>query len=546
MNRLYTVCFPEENTSVKVSENSTVMEALKKAGIFLDAPCGGQGTCGKCLVSITDSSGTHTKKACRTQITENLLVSTKGSALTHRILLSAVSRSVPLRPVLPVQPDTQNCCMAAFDIGTTTIAAYLLDSRTGQELCTASALNPQASYGADVISRANYALEHGEEALTRCIRLALSSLLETLVQKAGIQSQEVYQICLVGNTCMHHLYFGLPLNSLVLAPYMPVQKNLRVEKAADFGFSAHKEAELIFLPVIAGFVGADTIGCLLSVRPDRKEEISLILDIGTNGELVLGNRNRLVCCSTAAGPAFEGAKIECGMRGAQGAIDHVFLADGAIKYTVLSGTVPKGICGSGLIDLIAVLRRLGLIDETGRLLTSAEAEELFLETSKDPSHSSETDLRFPGAEQLKSHLTDIHDMPAFLPDPAYPSVYLTQKDIREVQLAKGAISAGILLLEKALGINHDQVGQVYIAGAFGNYMDPASACAMGLLPGALSDRIRPIGNAAGEGAKIALLNAEERQITEKLMDQVEFLELATMPEFQDFFIDELEFPPCVD
>lgn len=546
MNRLYTVCFPEENTSVKVSENSTVMEALKKAGIFLDAPCGGQGTCGKCLVSITDSSGTHTKKACRTQITENLLVSTKGSALTHRILLSAVSRSVPLRPVLPVQPDTPNCCMAAFDIGTTTIAAYLLDSRTGQELCTASALNPQAAYGADVISRANYALEHGEEALTRCIRLALSSLLETLVQKAGIQSQEVYQICLVGNTCMHHLYFGLPLNSLVLAPYMPAQKKLRVEKAADFGFSAHKEAELIFLPVIAGFVGADTIGCLLSVRPDRKEEISLILDIGTNGELVLGNRNRLVCCSTAAGPAFEGAKIECGMRGAQGAIDHVFLADGAIKYTVLSGTVPKGICGSGLIDLIAVLRRLGLIDETGRLLTSAEAEELFFEISQDPSQSSETDLRFPGAEQLKSHLTDIHDMPAFLPDPAYPSVYLTQKDIREVQLAKGAISAGILLLEKALGINHDQVGQVYIAGAFGNYMDPASACAMGLLPGALSDRIRPIGNAAGEGAKIALLNAEERQITEKLMDQVEFLELATMPEFQDFFIDELEFPPCVD
>ena len=298
--------------------------------------------------------------------------------------------------------------------------------------------------------------------------------------------------------------------------------------------------------MIAGFVGADTIGCLLSVRPDQKEEISLILDIGTNGELVLGNRERLVCCSTAAGPAFEGAKIECGMRGAQGAIDHVFLEDGAIKYTVLSGTVPKGICGSGLIDLIAVLRRLGLIDETGRLLTSAEAEKLFLETSKDPSQSSETDLRSPGAEQLKSHLTDIHDMAAFLPDPAYPSVYLTQKDIREVQLAKGAISAGILLLEKALGINHDQVGQVYIAGAFGNYMDPASACAMGLLPGALSDRIRPIGNAAGEGAKIALLNAEERQITEKLMDQVEFLELATMPEFQDFFIDELEFPPCVD
>ena len=264
------------------------------------------------------------------------------------------------------------------------------------------------------------------------------------------------------------------------------------------------------------------MGCLLAVRPDLKKEITLMIDIGTNGELVLGNKDGLVCCSTAAGPAFEGAKIECGMRGAEGAIDHVSWDEEGFRFSVIGNRTPKGICGSGLIDAIACLRKQGLIDETGHMLSCQEAAEVY------------------GAE-IAAHMIQKKNMTAFLFDPQAPQVYLTQKDVREVQLAKGAVSAGILLLEKHLGITHEDIQRIYIAGAFGNYMNPENACNIGLLPAVLKDRIQSIGNAAGEGAKIALLNKEELAETVRLAQQVEFLELAAIPEFQDCFVDELEF-----
>ena len=494
MPQKYKLTFLQENTSIEASEGSTLMEVLKEAGIFLDAPCGGRGTCGKCLVKISENGSDWAEvKACQTKINKELLVDTENSPKNHRILTSS-----------------------------STIAAYLLDGRTGKEICTASSLNPQAAYGADVISRANYVLEHGHKELSDCIHSAADKLIGQLAQSAGIQREDIYLLCFVGNTCMHHIFFQYPMESLVRAPYEPSQKGLIREKASDLDIHIHPDGELIFLPVIAGFVGADTMGCILSLRPDLQEEISLMLDIGTNGELVLGNKDRLVCCSTAAGPAFEGAKIHCGMRGAQGAVDHMTYDPSGFHFTVIGQEAPKGICGSGLIDTIACLRRAGLIDESGRLLNQEEAAQL------DPAFA--------------PHMTEWEHMPAFLYDPAYPEVFLTQKDVREVQLAKGAIAAGILLLEKHLGIPHENIRKVYIAGAFGNYMDPKSACDIGLLPYSLRDRVIPVGNAAGEGAKIALLNVEELNKTVQLMDQVDFLELAALPQFQDCFIDELEFP----
>ena len=524
MPQKYKLTFLQENTSIEASEGSTLMEALKEAGIFLDAPCGGRGTCGKCLVKVSENGSDWAEvKACQTKINKELLVDTENSPKNHRILTSSSIRQVPFHPSFSKVPDKAHYYMAAFDIGTTTIAAYLLDGRTGKELCTASSLNPQAAYGADVISRANYVLEHGHKELADCIHSAADKLIGQLARTAGIQREDIYLLCFVGNTCMHHIFFQYPMESLVRAPYEPSQKGLIREKAADFDIHIHPEGGLIFLPVIAGFVGADTMGCILSLRPDLQEDISLMLDIGTNGELVLGNKDRLVCCSTAAGPAFEGAKIHCGMRGAQGAVDHMtYDPSSGFHFTVIGQEAPEGICGSGLIDTIACLRRAGLIDESGRLLNQEEAAEL------DP------DFAF--------HMTEWNHMPAFLYDPAYPEVFLTQKDVREVQLAKGAIAAGILLLEKHLGITHENIRKVYIAGAFGNYMDPKSACDIGLLPYSLRDRVVPVGNAAGEGAKIALLNVEELNKTVQLMDQVDFLELAALPEFQDCFIDELEFP----
>ena len=523
MPQKYKLTFRPESTSIEVLENTTLMEALKEAGIFLDAPCGGRGTCGKCLVKISENGSDWTEvRACQTKVKRSLLVDTENSPKNHRILTSSSIRQVPFHPSFSRVPDKEPYYMAAFDIGTTTIAAYLLDGRTGKELCTASSLNPQAAYGADVISRANYVLEHGHKELSDCVHSAADKLIGQLAQSAGIQREDIYLLCFVGNTCMHHIFFQYPMESLVRAPYVPSQKGLIRKKAAEFDIHIHPEGELIFLPVIAGFVGADTMGCILSLRPDLQEEISLMLDIGTNGELVLGNKNQLVCCSTAAGPAFEGAKIHCGMRGAQGAIDHMSYDSSGFHFSVIGQKAPKGICGSGLIDTIACLRRTGLIDESGRLLNRDEAAAL--------------DLAFA------PHMTQRDHMPAFLYDPAYPEVFLTQKDVREVQLAKAAIAAGILLLEKHLGIAHENIRKVYIAGAFGNYMDPKSACDIGLLPYSLRDRVVPVGNAAGEGAKIALQNAEELDKTVQLMHQVDFLELAALPQFQDCFIDELEFP----
>lgn len=522
MKQTYVLHFVQEQLSLEVEEGTTVMNALKAANIFLDAPCGGKGTCHKCLVQISsDSASWKTVKACQTKISSSLYIDTAKSKRKHRILTEAAARSVPYLPSAKISEELP-CYLAAFDIGTTTIASYLLDGHTGKQLGTASCVNPQAAYGADVISRADYTMHHGFDDLTGCVRKAINDLLQELAHAASIQVEEILQICLVGNTCMHHIFFQYPMNSLVLAPYVPYQKGLTKGKAADFQIHIHPEGELIFLPVIAGFVGADTMGCLLAVRPDLKEEITLMIDIGTNGELVLGNRERLVCCSTAAGPAFEGAKIECGMRGAQGAIDHVFWDKEGFRFSVIGDGKPRGICGSGLIDAIACLRKQGLIDETGHMLSCQEAAEVC------------------GAE-IAAYMIQKENMTAFLFDPHAPQVYLTQKDVREVQLAKGAISAGILLLEKYLGITHEDIQTIYIAGAFGNYMNPENACNIGLLPAALKTRIQSIGNAAGEGAKIALLNKEELAETVRLSQQVEFLELAAIPEFQDCFVDELEF-----
>ena len=403
MKQTYVLHFVQEQLSLEVEEGTTVMNALKAANIFLDAPCGGKGTCHKCLVQISsDSASWKTVKACQTKISSSLYIDTAKSKRKHRILTEAAPRSVPYLPSAKISEELP-CYLAAFDIGTTTIASYLLDGHTGKQLGTASCVNPQAAYGADVISRADYTMHHGFDDLTGCVRKAINDLLQELAHAASIQVEEILQICLVGNTCMHHIFFQYPMNSLVLAPYVPYQKGLTKGKAADFQIHIHPEGELIFLPVIAGFVGADTMGCLLAVRPDLKEEITLMIDIGTNGELVLGNRERLVCCSTAAGPAFEGAKIECGMRGAQGAIDHVFWDKEGFRFSVIGDGKPRGICGSGLIDAIACLRKQGLIDETGHMLSCQEAAEVC------------------GAE-IAAHMIQKENMTAFLFDPGTPGI----------------------------------------------------------------------------------------------------------------------------
>jgi len=287
------------------------------------------------------------------------------------------------------------------------------------------------------------------------------------------------------------------------------------------------------LPNIAGFTGADTTGALLASEIDKSDSLTLLIDIGTNGEIVLGNRHRMIACSTAAGPAFEGALIACGMRGADGAIDHFNINGARAEYTVIGGGRPAGICGSGLIDAVAGLLENGIVDRSGRI---ADPEKL-LQSDGVPEYAKpDIAARIRSIEGIRSFIIAEENET----DTGKP-IYISQKDIREVQLAKAAIAAGIKLLAEEFGVGTADIEKVLIAGAFGNYMSPKSACLISMIPPELEDRIIPIGNAAGEGAKRAALSINEFERSKRIAKTCKYIELAAHPGFQDRFIEELEF-----
>jgi len=594
---MYQVTFLPSGLTVAVEEGATLLEAQIKAGLRPDAPCGGAGTCGKCLVElVVGDDDTDIVKACRTYVDRDMTVILPEKTGNHRILTSGVGGAisvdsavkkmtitvkkatltelssdwtrvseavadafnVPAKSVhadlalvsragkilrnanytveavvcgdevLDLRWPERRIYTAAVDIGTTTVVLYLLDAVTGETVAVKSMLNPQTEYGADVIMRANYAIENSVEPLADSVRGAVRALISEAAEEAGVDPEDIYSVTAVGNTCMHHLFLGIEPESLVLAPYNPVISQELVLNAADHDISINPMGKLYMLPCIAGFVGADTSAVMLACEFDKLDDLTLAIDIGTNGELVLGNKDGCVTCSTAAGPAFEGAKITCGMRGVDGAVDHVKLTDKGISYSVIGGGKPAGICGSGLLDLVAALLEAGVVDETGRIVDEDELD---------------TEL----SELVYRNITDMYGLKAYVIAGASESatggpVYLSQKDIREVQLAKGAMAAGIRLMLKDLGRKTADVRRVFIAGAFGNYMDPASACRIGLIPQELRDRIKAVGNAAGEGAKMAAVNINEFYRVSNMVENTRFTELASDPEFQDCFVEELMFP----
>ncbi|NLH27053.1 MAG: DUF4445 domain-containing protein [Syntrophomonadaceae bacterium] len=417
----------------------------------------------------------------------------------------------------------------AFDIGTTTVVGYLMDLLTGKELGAVSTMNPQTKYGADVISRITYSSQEagGLEILHKAIIEAVNSLIGEAVEKVGARREDVYALTFVGNSCMHHLLLGLEPRYIALAPYVPVTGSTQEINADELGIKVNPAGKVYVLPNIAGFVGADTIGVILATELDESSEIRLAIDIGTNGEMVLGNKDRLLACSTAAGPAFEGAQISCGMRGTAGAIDTVRMDD-EFTYTTINDERPVGICGSGLIDVISVMLDTGVIDSRGRIANPNE-------------------LAGTSAEKLADRIVDLDGMRAFLLAPAAETghgkpLFITQQDVRELQLAKGAIATGVQILLDVYGIGYDDVFEVILAGAFGNYLDKHSACAIGLIPSSLEDRVRPVGNAAGTGAKVALLSAAEYRRSARIASFVEYEELAAYPKFTEIFANSLSFP----
>ena len=434
--------------------------------------------------------------ACQTKIEKDCEVRTMEKSKPHsQILNKGLFRDVPFQPGnLP--EEVKNPVLAAVDLGSTSVVAYLMDGKTGESLGIKSILNPQRQFGADVVMRSSYALEHGPGSLSGCIREAVDELLGTLAGECGRKREDIVRIMMAGNSCMHHLFLEIPVDTLVRAPYVPRVKESVEKKASDCGIHVWRDASLAWLPNIGGFVGADTAACMLAAEFDRREDLTLLVDIGTNGEMVLGNKDGFSVCSTAAGPAFEGAKITCGMRGSDGAIDHVYLKNGKVQVHVIGDCQPVGICGSGLLDAVCCLLKTGWIREDGYM--------------KEPWYFSR-------------------------------EVFLTQKDVRELQLAKAAIAAGVQLLCRKQGRKISDIRTLLLAGAFGNYLDPESACGIGLLPPVLKGRIIPVGNAAGSGARLAVLSRTEFERAKKMASDAEFLELAMEKDFMDVYIDEMSY-----
>jgi uncharacterized 2Fe-2S/4Fe-4S cluster protein (DUF4445 family) len=415
-----------------------------------------------------------------------------------------------------------------FDIGTSTLVGKLFNLRTGSEVAVASCLNSQSKYGADVISRLEFSKERarGVQILQYLLARDLSQLTASLLQTAELKAEEIFVAVAAGNTTMQHLLLSLPPMGIAEAPFLPVVTDGIIVKSADVGLRLHPEARLYVMPVKSGYIGGDLISDVLTSSVAEHEEMVLGLDLGTNGQIFLGNNKRLLTCSAAAGPAFEGARISSGMIAKTGAIEGVRLEDGQLQYRVIGNVKPGGICGSGLVDLVAVLLHCGIINHEGSIRRSRRksAGELSSRVVK---------RRGGGHSFLVASAEESYDQ---------KPIYLTQGDVREVQLAKGAIAAGVKTLMDEMGIGAKDIDYVYLAGALGNYVDPLSALRIGLLPSINLEIITSLGNAASSGASMVLLSRKHWRMARDLIDFIEHVELSFRHDFNEYFVGQMDFP----
>ena len=433
--------------------------------------------------------------------------------------------------LIDVQPgDTSGRLFGiAFDLGTTTVVATLLDLSTGTPVAVASALNQQQPFGADVITRIS-ATMMDPDTLARLTALAQQTLAELAAEACaagGIDPAEVYEVALAGNATMTHIVLGIDPEPLGVAPFILATRLLPEVLAAELGIPAHPRARAVIFPPFGAYVGGDITAGLLASGMDRDARTRLFIDIGTNCEIVLGNRDWLLATAAPAGPAFEGAAIRCGMRAADGAIEVVTMTPDGLELKVI-GDTEAGLCGSGLVDAVTGLVRLGLLDSSGRLVSEERAAEL--------------------APGLADRLTQLGAERVFVlhwlgePGNVSRSVYLSQRDVRELQFAKAAIATGWRILLEEAGLEPGDIQQVLLAGSFGSYLSPANAIRLGLVPDIPVLRVVSAGNVAGEGAKMALLSVRERAGGLALLEEVRYVELSDRADFNDRFVDQLAFP----
>lgn len=540
-----------------------ILEYLRSKNIDnIPAPCGGKGTCGKCRVTVVyDANGKNKIRkqvlACQTEYVEGMTIilpdqnRENGMAIVDSALNPAIDRERLTNSQQEVYAGRRAGLAAACDIGTTTVACHLVDCETGSVIYTTACPNAQRSYGADVISRIEAAKSGKLVEMKNAITGQIQQMIDECLSQCGRENEHIKELVIAGNTVMCHLFTGLSPESIGRAPFVPQDYFGRNYTGMELGFT---DVDSIYImPAVSGYVGGDITSDMLYIdvckatdciqyakgrgmleqnKPeesklytnkliqDKKEEM-LLLDIGTNGEMVLGRENDYVCCATAAGPAFEGAEIELGMSAVSGAISRVWIENDEIHHQVIGASgadeqkaVAKGICGSGLIDALYVFLQLGLIDETGRIKTHREVSYKY--------------HRYLGDDEEENDCI-------FLTD----EVYITQDDIRKLQLAKGAVAAGIAVLMRSRNLKCHDIGQVFIAGGFGSVLDKHSAAGIGMIPAELVDRTRAIGNAAAEGAIIAATSANVEKRLDEIAKNMKYIELSSDEYFSDEYIRQM-------
>jgi uncharacterized 2Fe-2S/4Fe-4S cluster protein (DUF4445 family) len=587
--------------TTRVPPGTTLFSAAHWIGLPIDSTCGGRGTCGKCKVRVvqgrTDAeTADHRllrpaeiedgwRLSCQARIYEDMVCEVPQLLRVPKAATMGLGRLVILDPnvrkvylelsepsledqrsdvarlkdaltdeghdmvagvaVLRTLPQvfrdasfritavlagehlvaveagdtTGDCYGVAFDVGTTTLVGTLMNLRTGMAASVLSTLNGQAPFGADVISRISHGMNGPDSVLElqAAVVSTMNGIMSALYSETGVTPDRTYEAVAVGNATMLHLLFGIDPSPLAVMPFTPAFMEPMSVLASDVGLDIHPRGYIQTLPALGAYVGADIVAGVLATGIVREDKLRVFVDVGTNGEIVLGSGQRALATAAPAGPAFEGSQIRCGMRATDGAIEGVQLGD-TIELQVIGGDIPaQGICGSGLVDAVAQLLLAGLLDHSGRMKTSADV----------PGHP------------LQDRLFDVDGVRAFL---LADGVYLTQKDIRELQFAKGSIATGIKVLMDILGVETKDLDEVLLGGSFGSYLNPESAKIIGLVPPVDVDRIIAVGNSAGEGAKIALLSYRERQVAFELPARIEYIELSGRTDFNDAFVSVLGFP----
>jgi len=441
-----------------------------------------------------------------------------GTAVLHDNTLMAWQR----------KDELEQAYGLVFDLGTTTLVGKLIDLNSGVEVAAVSRLNSQVKYGSDVISRLQYIKSNrgGLAKINQLLIQDLTGITERLLEVVGLRERDIFIVVAAGNTTMQHILLKIDPGSIAGAPFAPVFTDGLVIKTDDIGLKLNPEALLYVIPVKSGYIGGDLISMIMaSGAAEQEEQMILGLDLGTNGEMFLGNRTRLVTCSAAAGPALEGARISSGMTARTGAIEGVRTEEATLLYRTIGNIKPKGLCGSGLVDLTAVLLHCGIIDHEGLI-------------GHPPADTQNT---------LGKQVTQKDGICNFLvasPEESFNgrNICLTQRDVRELQLAKGAVAAGIEILMKEMQIGIKDIDGVYLAGALGNYINPYSAMRIGMIPTVDPDKIKSLGNAASTGASMVLLSKSYWRKSIDLSRSISYIELSTHPEFTDHFIEHLNFP----